>query len=298
MTHATCGLLPRSILAVLLLSPGTVAQSLSTDPRAIADRSRPHLEQAVPEILEGRSTMTRTSNPLWVSAEAATTAEGEVDWALLGETARSVYESVVEQPPLPIDFVGRMPEVSGVFYDTSPDGEITSWLRYGPGSHEAPGGHLETLRQVVETATGIFLGEVVDLEEGFFLGDVGSLLRVRTERVVLSSDEHRASDEFFLFWPEARFSIGDLHFWKENPVYPERPATGSRVLVVADRRVPFDAARKLILPRAEGVFVEPAEGGLRISERTAVPSGSRAPSTLEEVVAELQQLVEEQREPR
>lgn len=299
MNRDTFGLVARLLLTVvLLLSASSVGQSLSADAHDMAGGANEQLEAAPLDILKGRSSLSRTSDPLWVSSEAATTPEGEVDWALLGEKARSVYESVAEQPPLPLDVVDRMPEASGVFYETASDGEIISWLRYGPGSHEDPGGHLESLRQVAETARGVYVGEVVGFEEGFLLGDVGSLLRIRTERVVLSSDEHRASDEFYLFWPQAKFSIGELNFWKDNPVYPDRPVPGARVLVVADRRVPFDASRKLILPRAEGVFVEPADGGVRVSERAPVPSGARAPATLDEVAAKLERLIEEQRRPR
>lgn len=249
-------------------------------------------ESAPLNILEGRASIIEGSAPVWASAEAATTPDGNVNWELLGERARSVYESVARQPPLPLGLVHQMPEASGVFYETGPDGEIVAWLRYGPGSHEEPGGRLDTLRRVADLATGIYLGEVVGVEEGFLLGDVGSLLRIRTERVVLPSDAHRTAAELYLFWPEAKFSIGNLHFWKENPAYPDRPAVGSRVLVVADRRVPFDTGRKLVLPRPEAVFVESSGRGLEVSEKV-VTSAERSLPSLEEVAAELERLLEQ-----
>jgi hypothetical protein len=245
---------------------------------------------APPRVLEARAEITGNAAPVWVSADAATTPDGGVDWDLLGEQAKSIFHSVERQPLLPVELVPQMPDASGVFYETKPDGTTVPWLRYGPATHEEPGGKLKTLQDVERQASGIYLGRVVGIEEGFLEGDVGSLLRLRTDQVLLPSGALHGTGELYLFWPEARFSIGELNFWKSNPAYPPRPPLGSRVLVVADQRVPLDIGRKLVLPRPDALFVEPPDGGLEISEKAAVKPG-RDLASLDDVIAEIERLV-------
>lgn len=242
-----------------------------------------------PGILAGRVSITHKTDPLWVSSRDATTPEGNVNWDLLGPWAKTVFEGVAEQPPLPLSMADRMPTMSGVFYQTDSEGNTVTWLRYGPSSYDDPGGGPRTLERVAEISRGIYIGEVVAVETGFLLGDPGSLLTLRTEQIVKSSDEYDVENEFYLFWPKAKFQIGDLHFWKDNPDYPECPQVGTKMLVVADRRVALDVGHKLVLPEPETVFVEGAGDGVVLSPKLGSAASERFTS-LSELAAELERL--------
>ena len=201
------------------------------------------------------------SPPLWVSRAAATTPDGSVDWNLLGEEARKVFENLQAQPTVSYAAAQQAPEMAAVIDLSRPDGSNVRWYRYGPSSKEISGSRWRSVAEVARSARAIYLGTVTAVAEGFLDGEVGSLLTVQVDRVVRGSDDFSVTDEVFVYYPYARFSIGELNFWKETPGYPERPAVGDQILVSADRYPP-DAAGRVVLPHQDGLFVEqPEESG-------------------------------------
>lgn len=247
-----------------------------------------------PQFLERR--IAGSGEPLWVSAEAATGPDGILDWETLGEEAYQNFQNLATSPPVPYSILEGFPgsrEMALVAEKRNPDGTITIWYHYGWSSLDMPmGERWQSLEQLATSAHVIYLGTVVGLAEGFFQGGVASLLTIRLDEVLCARSGHQPASEVYLYYPAAQFSIGELNFWKSNPVYPERPEVGDRILV-ADDRPPADAGSVTVLPHPDGIFIEPkAESGI------AVKSGIKAVTAkslrLAEVVAELRALLTEE----
>lgn len=244
-----------SALASLPMSAGGIPDT----PTSIAKADN---EGPAPRFLERRDP--DTGEPLWVSAEAATGPDGQIDWSLLGEKARQAFDRFSQSPPIPYSVLERSPgtrEMSTVAQEVKPSGETTLWYHYGFNSVDTPmGERWGTLEELALKATVIYEGKVIGLSEGFFDGSPATLLTIRIESSLRSQGGHKAEGEVYLYYPEAKFSIGELNFWKSNPLYPPRPSLGDS-LIIADDRPPADFEGSTVLPNPDGIFIESRTGG-------------------------------------
>lgn len=171
---------------------------------------------------------------LWVSKERASGTGGIVDWEAIGEHARESYENIRSWPveaythrtalegnPRQYDPYATGPRPDGVYYG----------VVHGFGRRNLPSA---TLRQQLDNAESLIEGEVVAKQVGFTRGIPVVLLTVRVDHFGsakgLSADGPIAN----IFWPAAKFTIGEITFEKGNPEYPEiAPDVGNRVLFLS-----------------------------------------------------------------
>lgn len=220
-------------------------------------------EGPAPRYLEGRDP-DPGEPPLWVSAETVTGPDGEVDWSLLGEKAHQGFDRFSKSPPIPYSVLESSPgtrEMSTVAQKVEPGGETTLWYHYGFNSVDTPmGERWGTLEELAQKATVIYVGKVIGLSEGFFEASPATLMTIRIESSLRSQRGHEAEREVYLYYPEARFAIGELNFWKSNPLYPPRPSLGDSI-IIADDRPPADSDGLVVLPKPDGIFIESRSGG-------------------------------------
>lgn len=244
-----------AIFALLAAPSLPLALQAQSEPTALDFKVDIRGQEPAPRFLEPR--VASDVAPLWVSAEAATKPDGMVDWELLGEDARRNFRNLERQPPMSFTTFQHVRELGALIERTNPDGTTTTIYHYGVSSKESPGDTWRSLEEVARDARAVFLGTVSGVSEGFFDGAVGSLLTVRVEDVLLGSDRHEVESKAYVYYPEARFSIGGLNFWKTNPTYPPRPDVGDRILLATDGRFPPDAEHLTILPHPGGLFLQP-----------------------------------------
>lgn len=279
------GRLAVALALLSVLAPGAPAALASPG----GDPPSPLSERSTPHFLEARTG--QEGAPLWVSVEAATTADGVIDWDLLGEKARTIFNGVEAQPEVSYTVYQQAPEMVGVVEVRNPDGTTTHWHHYGPSSQEISTSRWPSLADMAREAHAIYLGTVTAVGEGFLGGEPGSLLTVDLAETLYESDRYQAGDEIYVYYPYARFSLGGLHFWKETPGYPKRPEVGDRVLVSANR-FPPDAGRRTILPHQDGFFLERRSGdGLVVKQA----NGRELGDGLDSIAEELRERLDEER---
>jgi hypothetical protein len=208
--------------------------------------------------------------PVWVSLEGATTTAGKIDWSLLGDQARANFEGVKKNTP---SLVAKPPgDKSPPEYDPDSSGLRPDCVYYGASyydSLERPADH--NLRAVIKNAPAILRGEVVALTPGFYQGEPSTLLTVRVDRVLRQSSKlRRGTDTVFVVYPRARFTIEATTFCKGDSRFPYQPTSGDQLLLFPFRS-PEDASGQLILPSAEEMVFETADGTL------ALPKGFLSP---------------------
>lgn len=270
-----------ALLAALALTPASIANAGSPGGAAI-DSDSP-----VPKFVDRR--MNEAGEPLWVRADAAVGSDGTVDWGLLGDWAQKVFRGVADQPPVSDRVFELSPEMGGIVKKRNPDGTTTDWLVYGISSKETPVSRWMSAEALVGNVIAAYVGEVAGVEEGFLSGDVGSLLTVHVKKVLKESKKYKVRSQLYMYYPEAKFSIGDLNFYKKYPLYPPRLAVGDRIVVAADR-FPPDSGRVTVLLHPDGIIIESKEG-LRTAEESVMKALVPSSSRFEEVKAELRDLL-------
>jgi hypothetical protein len=288
-----CGL--ASVLPLALLCWGIALPALAEVGGAAASRPESAtVDEAGPSpaLLERRSG--DTDGPLWVSVEAATRPDGTLDWGVLGEEASKHFQTFAISPRIPYSVLEQSPgtrEMSVVAERTTPDGTTEVWYHYGWSSRDMPmGQRWKSLQDLAEKAQAIYTGEVVGVSEGFFEGSPASLLTVKVEEVLRAADGHTSAREVYLYYPAARFSVGDLNFWKSNPAFPPRPRVGDMMLL-ADDRPPADSEGLVVLPNPDGVFIQPRVDQRLVFKGLAAASSKPAPD-LDALTAEVRALVQ------
>lgn len=90
---------------------------------------------------------------------------------------------------------------------------------------------------------------------GFYLGEPNTLLTVSVDRMLRSSGDFAKGKVFYVIYPYARFSIGEVNFCKGDTDYPYRPEVGDSIMVF-----PFRAGRdksgQLVLAQPQELFFE------------------------------------------
>ncbi|MEW6364161.1 MAG: hypothetical protein AB1714_05935 [Acidobacteriota bacterium] len=214
--------------------------------------------------------------PLWVSATAATTSNGDVRWDLLGEGCHTTYEIL------------RSQDAKGYTSGRLEDGCV----QWGPRFRDRIGVPRDTFNQLVESCTDILKGTIVAIDQGFYRGDPSSLLKVRAESFI--KNRTVASDAGFVYicYPYAKFAIGETKFCKADERFEYRPRVGDTVIAFQFDE-PLDVDRLLLDPDPESLSFENVEG------RSDVPESikrllSRPLRGLPELEQELRRLTQQQ----
>lgn len=219
--------------------------------------------------------------PVWVSAEAATTPDGQINWDLLGESAHQNYLGVLRMtPPL----LAKPPgDQSAPQYDPNSSGLRPDCVYYGASYYDSPGHPSDrTLDDVFRNARTIARGRIVALTPGFYLGEPSTLLTVEIERTFRAPAERFQSDVLHVIYPYARFSIGGVSFCKGDTEFPYRPQVGDRSLVMPFR-MPRDKGGSLFLAGPRELIFETGGGRLVLPQRFAASLGSSGFNQLEDL---------------
>lgn len=199
--------------------------------------------------------------PLWVSAGAATTPAGEVDWALLGDKAHQSYMNLTQSTP----FLRAKPpgDTSPPEYDPASSGKRPDCIYYGNAffdSLERPPDN--TLEGVLKNSPAILRGRIAAMSPGFFKGEPRTLLVVQIQRVLRSSRQYpKELGTIYLAYPRARFTVGDVTFCKGDTDVTFEPHVGDQVMVFPFQ-TPQGREGRLIDPRPEELVIENTHRGL------------------------------------
>jgi hypothetical protein len=151
--------------------------------------------------------------PIWVSTEAATDNSGEINWALLGEQARTIFLSVEQNDAFADSTIEFNPDFSGLRKEC---------VYFGSEERVAdPRG--TSLDEVLGNSLAIYRGRVIGRAEGFYRGIPGTLLKVAVTTRFKAPATHGHPDEILLYYPYAHFTIGHVTVCKRDANYPPIP---------------------------------------------------------------------------
>lgn len=151
------------------------------------------------------------SAPVFVTAEAAIDARGELNTALLDPRAQSVLGNLTSDPWL----TRREKDCIEV---------EEHWVeRVNPTDRSS-------LRKAARTADLVLEAVVLSKDYGFTVAGLpGQLLEVRVEEVLRGPAE---LDSYFIFMPVGTFRAGPYTFCKSDSRFPAPPSPGDRVLLL------------------------------------------------------------------
>lgn len=232
-------------------------------------------EVTIPPVLFATLPHVDNTYPIWVSAEAAISAEGELIAELFHPHLHSRLRSYLQTPPDPAK--GCIPVAKLIGDPINPPDR----------SH---------LGGAIEHSSVVLLGEVVARDFGFERGLPGQLLAVRPLRTYKGDTR---LDHYYFFMPVGRFSAGPYTFCKTDNRYPDPPELGDQVLIMAPTReetgpyLNIEDANSLI------VFDEKSEGRyswqLRLDpgDVGATPGSRRPQISREDILRRIEELARE-----
>lgn len=171
------------------------------------------------------------TKPIWIDLQAATAADGSIDWQFFEEGDKDRFSTPPDIDPETGDCLSYFGEPISDRIDPRPNG---------------------TLQDLQKYANAIYSGEIIDLRPGFFEGVPYSLAKFRITRTFRTS-QSIATDYIEVPIPYANFDIGSKKFCT-NGSMGYRPNVGNRaILFLYDPAI--DADRRLVTPKyAETVF--------------------------------------------
>ena len=230
--------------------------------------------EPMPEIIlgpENQGVPTR----YWVSAEAAVTSDGELNWSLMDSADQAFLREYVAKVDA---WSARRAEtreqaVSPDVDSAGPTVDIQCPSYFG----NPYGGTLpRDLESAVTESIAIITGRVVARSNGFsFLWVPGVLLKVRTQSVLKTAEGMFAGPDFFVFYPKASFMAGRVAFCSVDDELPAAPQVGDTLLILP----PFpadDVDRAFVIAHRQRFFVQSTDGRLvraPIREQSIVPEG-------------------------
>lgn len=229
-------------------------------------------EVTIPPVLFATLPHVDNTYPIWVSAEAAISTDGDVVTDLFHPHLHSRLQRYLETPTDPTE-------------GCVPVGELIA-DPINPPDRSHLGG-------AVEHASVVLLGEVVARDFGFERGLPGQLLAVRP----LHTYKGDASlDHYYFFIPVGRFTAGPYTFCKTDNRYPKPPQLGDQVLIMAPTRE--ENGPYLNIEDAKSLIVFNDQGGGRFSWELrldpeavgATPESRRPPSSKEELLRRIEEL--------
>jgi hypothetical protein len=198
------------------------------------------------------STLGPTSHDLWISADSVEDEQGELIWDSLPTGFRMSEERLLA------------------------NGE---YEKYGCFQVIGTGGHTEagpskprsSLKDLARNAWTVIEGTVTDIDQGFGAGNPASLLEIRVDDRLRTSEKFSPLPHVYLLYPRAEFETGAYRFCRREGRWPDPlPQVGDRVLLFP-YWVPYDPALQVIVPDSAGFEVIVERQGL-----LAVPRGLTA----------------------
>lgn len=128
----------------------------------------------------------------------------------------------------------------------------------------------ESFEDLVRNARVIAGGRVARIEEGLFAGVPRSLL-ILDEPIVLKGAPGFVLSQPKVLYPSATFVIDGVAFCASDPLFPDRPEIGDRILVY--QQLPArDLEGNLLEPMHDDFFLERQEAGLVVPPWLATDS--------------------------
>lgn len=177
------------------------------------------------------------SHPVWVAAEAAFDASGQLDDKLFASSAAWALSGHIE------------------------DNEVGTCIELGERWAEVVNPpDLETLDRSIANTPLVVVARVMARAFGFHGDTPGQLFRLDPEEILKGE---AWSDHFFVFFPVGTFTAGPHRFCKRDARFPETPELGDRLLLTVpvseDSNEPF-----LDLWYGANVVVLKNDGSLRL----------------------------------
>ncbi len=204
------------------------------------------LDRSVPSVL---APPVDGAEPLWVSAELAADAAGEINWPLLGDTAKVMFETVLsrryrahsEEGAEKLQTIWDLPRASTSCVNLA-DFELPM---YGPYQSRL------SAKRIVDRAAVIFQGRIIGIAHGFYTGQPGSLLKIEVNRLLKENPTLDPYPVSFVFFPNGDFTVGKYHFCNRHSIFSSMPEIGDSVTVMSvvgklEDSVPIYEADELI----------------------------------------------------
>ncbi len=254
--------MPRSISRTFGILMLTIAVQAVLPAQAEPDQG---MRYVVPSFIQGAEPELWAE---WISAERATTDDDQVEWQLIGDNVRRSYEAIRATAYEYITV--RTPGSRELKYDLTETGPRPDGAYYGQSYYDyyynPPN---RTLEDQIEHAKATLLGEVIAVTPGFYEGIPHSLLSVRLDRYEGKSNRAPGYRVAHVAYPVAKFSIGDITFYKGDPRFPTTPDVGDRLLFFSYRLEVLSAETilraehdKLAIERTGGSVSAPEKWGL------------------------------------
>lgn len=217
------------------------------------------------------------TDPLWVSAEAATSEKGAVRWELFSSSDQDNLRRFLASSE-------RLRREAKSSQGQQADGKLGADLEC-PLTIASEEGRIDpkpnrSFSDLAEQALAIYSGRIERISQGFFSGIPSSLLQVKVTKAFRSSDQV-ASDEILIPYPFAHFKIGPSTFCGGFHGIFE-PAVGDRVLIfIYDP--PTNAAQTLVYPQSPELFFQTSAGRLIIPRELKTDRGLAIAGSLDDL---------------
>jgi len=222
-----------------------------------------------------------TPKPLWVSAEAAVTKDGEMNYDLFHSPSMRQYrEAHAKQYRL-----SRKANQSDISWE-----ECFQVERRVPKAPSIKGKPENTLEDLVQHSDAIIEGTIVQVTPGFLVGHQTSLVTVQVSGRLKSSPGFREQEYVYVDYPVAKFTVGGITYCIDNADLPIGPKIGARVLLFPYRK-PWDTTGSFITIEPNKIFIEDLDGKLlkpkALASATLLGQAATFPDLLHAVSSQL-----------
>ena len=208
-----------------------------------------------PQVMQ--SSVARATAPIWVSAEAAATEQGQ----LRSEAFEARYYDALQRYAARAAERRRMRETSAAPASSGCESYVGERPNDWP-DRKSP----STIDDLVRSSNAIYEGKVSAIVPGFFDGQPSSLLRVEVANALKSSAAYDPAAGLYVPYPAANFTIGNTRFCARPMHSNHEPRVGDRVLIFALHPPADDRGRLLHIESGDLLF-ESADGKLSIPNR-------------------------------
>ena len=217
--------------------------------------------------------------PIWVSARAAADGQTILKWDLFGDDP--LLRQVVERQRQKLEGNSGRQKTSATdatVHLLPQDNCEAPILQSDHLTDEHPA---QSLQDLLRDSKNIFKGTVLGVEPGFYRGAPASLLKVRVDDWIRSSNDYGSRTDLYVYHSATHFRIGPYEFCGYSP--DVEPKVKDRVLIF-DSAGPMMADSVLLTPRDEKVFAETPARRLALPKQIRQdPLLSRA-SSLDEII--------------
>ena len=212
--------------------------------------------------------------PMWQSAKAVSTREGEVDWRRFSDDSRRELQEMAAENRKSALRAGKAIETPG---------EVVCENVFGvPHTERIVPKPNRSLRDLVTHSEAILRGHIVDIEAGFIDGLPSSLLQIEVDEEPRTAPGVAAGGPVYLAYPFARFRVGETSFCTGIET-SYQPQIGDGVFLFLYER-PLDEESVLLIPELEEMFFE-VDGQLVLPHNSAMGSAARTARNLADLSA-------------